>query len=192
MFCYFVCYYSDEHKQNELPAINPGTTEMVHGALGSPGPVVSNEQDQQANIDVNKPVVKPQQLKEPNLLSEKSVSPLLSKQLSVSFCDQQLPQHHGSSSDHSNRPVSQLSEVTKSTTTQSEAQPTSSFGMLVGNVVLLPLFVCLCVFVRVCVCLYVCVCVCVFVHVCVCVCVFVRVCCVCVYVRVFVCVCVCM
>ena len=57
MFCYFECYYSDEDKQNDSLAGNPGIAVMVHGALGSPGPVISNEQGQQeANIDVKKPM----------------------------------------------------------------------------------------------------------------------------------------
>ena len=168
MFCYLTCYYSDEHKQNDLLAGNLGTTVMVHGALGSPGPVVSNKQDQQANIDVSKPTVEPPQRNEP----EKPVDCPPPSHLSVASRDQQPPQHHGSGSDHSNRQVSQLSEVTKSTTTQSETQPTSSFGMLVGDVLHCFFSVCLCVYMFV----YVCVYVYVFVYVCVCICVCVFVC----------------
>ena len=70
MFCYLTCYYSDEHEQNDLLAGSHSKTEMVHGTLGSPGLMVSNEQDQQANIDVNKPTVDLQQLNEPTLSSE--------------------------------------------------------------------------------------------------------------------------
>ena len=70
MFCYLTCYYSDEHEQNDLLAGSHSETEMVHETLGSPGLMVSNEQDQQANIDVNKPTVDLQQLNEPTLSSE--------------------------------------------------------------------------------------------------------------------------
>ena len=155
-FCFVALHISgDESKRNDSSVTKPGTTEMVHGIFDSPGKGVSNERDQQANSDVNKPAVQPSQLNEDNLSSSgQSSQP---KQLSVSFRDPEPSQHRGSS-DASNRQASQVSEVTKS---QSEAQHTSSFSMSVCMYVCL--FACVFVCMRVCVCVFVCV----YVYVCV-------------------------
>lgn len=91
-----------------------------------------NEQDQQANSDVNEPAVQPPQLNEHNHSSEKSVHPLLSRQKSVGFRDPEPPQRHGSCSEPSNLSVSQISEITRSISIQSEAQH-RSVGMFVGR-----------------------------------------------------------
>ena len=123
---------SDKPTQNDLLVATPGTTVMVLGTVDSPEKGVSNESNQQANIDVSKPAVQPNE----HILSPtKSMKPLLSKQLSVGSCDPRSPQRHGSSSDSSNLSVSQISEVTRSLSIQSEAQHTSSsvsVGMFVS------------------------------------------------------------
>ena len=127
---------SDKPTQNDLLVATPGTTVMVLGTVDSPekGVAISNESNQQPNIniDVSKPTVQPNE----HILSPtKSVNPLLSKQLSVGSCDPRSPQRHGSSSDSSNLSVSQISEVTRSLSIQSEAQHTSSsvsVGMFVS------------------------------------------------------------
>ena len=118
--------------QNDLLVATPGTTVMVLGTVDSPEKGVSNESNQQVNIDVSKPTVQPNE----HILSPtKSLNPLLSKQLSVGSCDPRSPQRHGSSSDSSNLSVSQISEVMRSLSIQSEAQHTSSsvsVGMFVS------------------------------------------------------------
>ena len=125
---------SDKPTQNDLLVATPGTTVMVLGTVDSTekGVAISNESNQQANIDVSKPTVQPNE----HILSPtKSMKPLLSKQLSVGSCDPRSPQRHGSSSDSSNLSVSQISEVTRSLSIQSEAQHTSSsvsLGMFVS------------------------------------------------------------
>ena len=123
---------SDKPTQNDLLVATPGTTVMVLGTVDSPEKGVSNESNQQPNIDVSKPTVQPNE----HILSPtKSVNPLLSKQLSVGSCDPRSPQCHGSSSHSSNLSVSQISEVTRSLSIQSEAQHTSSsvsVGMFVS------------------------------------------------------------
>ena len=123
---------SDKPTQNDLLVATPGTTVVVLGTVDSPEKGVSNESNQQANIDVSKPTVQPNE----HILSPtKSMKPLLSKQLSVGSCDPRSPQRHGSSSDSSNLSVSQISEVTRSLSIQSEAQHTSSsvsVGMFVS------------------------------------------------------------
>ena len=170
--CFVALHISNDEstRQNDVPVTKPGITVLVSGILDSPEKGVSNERDQQANSDVNKPAVQPPQLSEHNPSSSgQSSQP---KQLSVSFRDPEPHQRHGSS-DASNRQASQVSEVTKS---QSEAQHTSSFSMSVC------MHMCVCVCVCLCVCMYVCVCVCVYacayacVYVCMCMCVCARVC----------------
>ena len=136
---FLILYTStDESRQNDLPVANRGSlpTLMVPGTLGSPDkgdPRVSNEQDRQANIDINEPSVQPSQLNQHILSSAKSVNPSLLRQRSVGFIDPEPPQRCGSYSEHSNLSASQISEITRSMSTQSEARHRSnSYSVPVG------------------------------------------------------------
>ena len=134
-----MCTSSDEPRRKDLLVTNHGSlpTLMVPGTpASSEQEDPRNEQDQPANSDVNEPAVQSPQLNECNLSSEKSVNPLLSRQKSVGFLDPEPPQRHSSCSEPSNLSVSQISELTRSMSTQSEARHrSSSYSVPVGTFV---------------------------------------------------------
>ena len=159
----------------------------MSGALEKEDPRVSNEQDQQASIDVNQ--LMPPQLNQ-HISSVKSVKPSLAKQLSVGS-DHRPPQRHGSCSDP-NLSVSRKSEVTRTMSTQSDF---GSHVCYIRNYKCVASSVCVCVFVCVCACIVL-MCMCVYVHapcvqICMCLCACASTCiCTCVAHYVHVCVCV--